>query len=479
MGSLFLRGILILRGGQYYISDETRYETSRDAARLLLQGQLGEALQEFTILPEHVGFKVIGIVPALIEQITGPSLVLPASYFALFSILNLYLIYLLARHGSQSRAEPMYALILAACSHSLLYYSRHLFPYDVSMSFGLLAMYVGLTGTQDHRSSLICGGLGFLCFISYNGYWSLAAFVMLASILRNNENCIRVVQKTIFTATGFAAPLLILVLSMSGSGTNMISAYRLFASSITQGSFSEGWSIPFEYFWHAEYSVILILSLLAILAVIRSPAEQKPLVAVWASGVLLIYLCLFVSSVMLREFVVYGRLARQMLPFLMLLAANGLTQLDLSRLAPYRLTRILLVLAVAQASWNFLLSYRLSYPRQITEELQAEFPGFEFSTKRLAFGAPTLCQSGGYAMENAKYFLQAPESTQQISGKVLWEAAHPLNFLPYQYEGYTSQQRQEFREQKLQMRFYKVDEQFMSENNPEWLAIKSCTIHEE
>ena len=40
--SLILRWILILRGGQYYISDETRYEVSRNAAQFLLQGQVGK-----------------------------------------------------------------------------------------------------------------------------------------------------------------------------------------------------------------------------------------------------------------------------------------------------------------------------------------------------------------------------------------------------------------------------------------------------
>ncbi len=82
--SLMLRWILIFRGGQYYISDETRYEVSRNAARFLLQNQFGEALRQFTISPEHLGFKVIGIIPALLERIVGTSLVFPAIFLASF-----------------------------------------------------------------------------------------------------------------------------------------------------------------------------------------------------------------------------------------------------------------------------------------------------------------------------------------------------------------------------------------------------------
>ena len=87
--SLILRWILIFRGGQYYISDETRYEVSRNAARFLSQGQLVKALEQFAISPEHLGFKVIGIIPTLLEQVVGSSVVIPAIFFSVFSVLNL------------------------------------------------------------------------------------------------------------------------------------------------------------------------------------------------------------------------------------------------------------------------------------------------------------------------------------------------------------------------------------------------------
>jgi hypothetical protein len=56
--SLALRWILIVRGGQYYIADEHRYEVSQNVATLLLQGQLGVAISQLIISPEHLGFKV-------------------------------------------------------------------------------------------------------------------------------------------------------------------------------------------------------------------------------------------------------------------------------------------------------------------------------------------------------------------------------------------------------------------------------------
>ena len=471
--SLLLRWILILRGGQYYIADETRYEVSRDAARLLVQGQLGEALRQFTISPEHLGFKLVGVIPGLIEQIAGPSLVLPAMFFSLFSVLNLYLIYLIAEHNQASSPEPLFALILAACAHSLLYYARHLFPYDLSMSFGLLSLYIALTGKQDTKSSMLCGSMGFLCFITYNGYWTLAIFVMLANILVNSKNHVELLQRSIVTGIGFLAPLVVLLLAMLVAGTNMISAYRLFATSITQGTYEEGWSLPFEYFWHAEHTGILILGVFSLLAIIRRPKEREQEILLWSTGLLFIYACLVIPSVFMHDFVVYGRLARQILPFLILLSAAGLSQMEQLSISRLNIPLLVLVLALVQAAWNFGESYQLSYPRQFSEALQAQFRGFEFSSKRLAYGAPTICQNNGYVIENTKYFLSVPETTQPVKGGILLDLSHPVNFLPYQYEGYTPEQRQEFRDRQLRMRFYRVEEEFISIYGKE---IKNCAI---
>ena len=474
--SLILRWILIFQGGQYYIADETRYEVSRDAARLLLQGQLGEALRQFTVSPEHLAFKVVGILPALMEHILGPSLVLPAMFFSLFSVLNLYLIFLLSRHCQDSSNESLYALFFAAACLSLLYYSRHLFPYDMAMSFGLLALYAALVRTQSIKASLVCGSLSFLCFITYNGYWPLAGFAMLVNVLINDSKITGILKKAILTTTGFLAPLALLLIVMLGSGTNMISAYQLFATSITQGSFEEGWSLPFEYFWHTEHVIMLILGLLSVYAVISIFRTKQNDASVWAGGVAFIYICLLIPSVFLHSFVVYARLARQLLPFLILLAAHGLALLEARKLVSYPLTMALLTSILIQAVWNFGISYQLSYPRQFSEELQAQFRGFEFSSKRMAYGAPTLCQSNGYVIENTKYFLSAPETTPLVKGDILREVPHPVNFLPYQYEGYTPEQRQEFRERQLRMRFYKADNEFVSNSNPAWTSIKNCTI---
>jgi hypothetical protein len=468
-----------LRGGQYFNSDETRYEVSLAAARLLWQGQLGEALRQFTISPEHLGFKVLGIIPALTEHIVGPSLVIPAMFFSFFSVLNLYLIFLLSQRSQITSNESLYALFFAASCLSLLYYSRHLFPYDMAMSFGLLALYVALERNQTMRTSLACGALSFLCFITYNGYWPLAGFAMLAHTLLDTKKVSGMLQKAILTALGFVTPLVIVILAMLWSETDMISAYRLFATSITQGLFEEGWSIPFEYFWYTEYIIILILGTLALLAVFSQFNEPRSYTWLWSGGILFIYLCLVIPSVVFEYFVVYARLARQLIPFLVLLAEQGLVQLEGRVAHGRRVTQFIFVVVFLQAAWSFTAAYQVSFPRDFAVEAQVRFSDFEFSSKRLAFGAPVICQYNGYMIEHAKFYVAPPKELPQVQGELLLSALHPTNYLPYLYEGDPPNFRQAYRTLKLRMNFYKADEGFMSETNPEWMAIENCVVPEE
>jgi hypothetical protein len=168
--SSVLRWILILRGGQFYFPDESRYGIAQDALVLLLEGKVKTAL--LTLMGElaHVGFKITALIPALFENVFNTTLALPAIFFSFFSILNLLLIWMIALKAGAPTRVANYALLIAACSQVLLYYSRHLFPYDQAMFFGLLGLYVALKNNPQPGVSFLCGTLSFLCIVTYNGY---------------------------------------------------------------------------------------------------------------------------------------------------------------------------------------------------------------------------------------------------------------------------------------------------------------------
>lgn len=475
--SLLLRWVLVMRGGQFYFSDEHRYQVSQEFVDFATQGKLAQGFSRLFIAPEHLGFKILGIFPALIEKLTHqPSLVIPALFFSLFSVFNLYLIFLLSQRAGASPLESLLALGIAAASQSLLYYSRHLMPYDPAMTFGLLSLFVGIKKTASIRDSFLCGVLGFLCFITYNGYWLMAGFAMLAHLFSETRQLSRLVHKGIGIAIGFAIPLLLILLAASLSGVNLMMEYSQFAGTVTQGDYAEGWSLPFEYFWHTEHFLIVALGLLSLYAIFNMLKTQEKNPGRWLGGILFIYIGLVLFSVFFHSFVVLGRLARQIMPFLILLAAHGLAQVHVRKTTPQYGVSLIMVFMWIQGLWNYGTAFMLSYPREFTATAQSHYPDFSFSEKRLAFGAPALCENNGYIMENAKYLLDAPELPSHIQGELLLSDAHPVSFVPYQFEGYTPEQRREFHQRNLRMNFYKIEN--VSANDDILKNIKNCFIRE-
>ena len=179
----------------------------------------------------------------------------------------------------------------------------------------------------------------------------------------------------------------------------------------------------------------------------------------------------------LHKFVVYGRLVRQLMPFLILLSATGLARISQSGSFGRKFTLLIAGCLFVQAVWNFNISYGVSYPKDFVRDVQAQFREFNFSPKRFAFGAPSICENKGYVIQNAKYFLTIPEMTQPIPGTVLMSALHPINFLPYQYEGYTPEQRQAFRNARLFMVFFKVKPDLATETELQEMGIKNCFVN--
>jgi hypothetical protein len=473
--SLAARWILVFRGGQDYFSDEVRYEFSRIVAKLLLQGDVSAAFTQIFKNPEHLGFQIIGIVPALVEYFTRDSLVIPGLFFSIFSVLNLYLIYAISLRAGANQKQALHALIFSAMSMSLLYYTRHLLPYDTGMTFGLLAVHAALDERPSARAALACGVLSFLCFITYNGYWILTGLTMVLCVLRRSDTFAGFFRTGIWTAIGFIAPALLLLEISALAGINLVEKYRSLSTTVSQGTLAEGWSLPFEYYWHTEHFVFIAFLVLAIPALFDQNKRNKT-AWTWAGAAAFIYLNMVLLSVVLQKFVVMARQVRQMTPFLILLAAGGLAVLEQRSSIGQKLVRGILAVLLLQAGWNYLSSYNLTYPREFVWKTQTRYPEFEFSEKRLAFGAPTLCQNNGYILEYVKHFELPPKADPEIQGQILLSAPHPDNFLPYQYEGYTYDQRLVFHELKPEMRLYKPEADFMSDTNPIWTAMKNCWI---
>jgi hypothetical protein len=455
--SSVLRWILILRGGQFYFPDESRYGIAQDALVLLLDGKVKTAL--LTLLDElaHIGFKLTALIPALFENIFDTTLALPAIFFSFFSILSLFLIWKIALEADAPVRVANYALLIAACSQVLLYYSRYIFPYDQAMFIGLLALYVALKDNAKPSVSFLCGVLSFLCLVTYNGYWVIAAFAMVVNFFKGTKEKYWIVKRSTFLGLGFLTPFSMLLMFCLIIGKDFFSDYRVYLQKIVQGSFNEGWSLPFEYFWHAEHGFLVIVGLLTFVALFQFLRKQNKFLYVAFGGTLFVYLCLVIPSNLTHTFVVYARTARQLMPFLVLTAAYGLSQVHSWKPVGSWLVNLVAAITIVQAGWNYQLAYKIVYPREFVQEIQERYPDFRISDKMMNFYAPLICKNNGFLAENFHIFYTWFQPLPSIPGEILMSAPHPENFLPHQYDGYTREERQAIRKENPKMIFYKLD----------------------
>lgn len=437
--SFLLRVFLVLSGGQYFFPDEARYEKSRAAADALWSGDMYGCLSALHS-SDHFLFKVIGLVPATMQIIFAPSPKIPALFFSLFSVASLWLMWGIVRRMGENERVALFAVSLLALCSTFLYYSRHLLPYDTAMAFGLLAVFVGLKSPLSTVDSIRCGLFSSCAFLTYNGYWVLAGFAMLTHTLRPPLTPGHCLRRALISGLSFAVPL-VAILSVSGTiasaGGNLFQQFLTFSGTVTQGSYSEGWNLPFCFLWHSEHFLILLWAA----ALIYSLREyvlgsRKEAMIFGLFGILFIYGILVVFSVVLEKFVVSGRLVRQIVPFFCILAALFLERLWTSAPKRKSLVIVVLVAVVFQASVNFLQPFTQVFP-------------LEF--RQLAAEASVPTGTGEYEVLFACYIYPEPLPVK-VTGKTIIQERHPLQFLPYQYEGFTPDQRSKLRSMDISMR---------------------------
>ena len=95
------------------------------------------------------------------------------------------------------------------------------------------------------------------------------------------------------------------------AGGNLIEGVIQFSGRVNEGTFEEGWRLPWAYLWHAEHTLLLVWLACTAWWLYRWPvALKRPTVRIAIVGLIALYAVLVVTSVFLEMFVVYGRLPR-------------------------------------------------------------------------------------------------------------------------------------------------------------------------
>lgn len=286
-----LRVALASCGGQLFWPDEGRYLSADNAVSAVAHHHLAAAFVELFGHADHVLFRVFGVPVATIEYISGHSHPLwVACYFSLFSVASIGLVWALALRTGADEEEAFWSAFLAASANSLFYYSRHYFPYDVSLMLMLLALWIGLRPGSARRSVAagLIVGIGFLV---YNGYWLLGGVVLCLHTLLGGGTT---VQGMLKRAAGALVGLVATVAAVIGLGHLAsgiaLRSYVSFAGTITQGDFGIGYRVIAQYLWSSERGVLLVLMVGAAAALIPSQGNARWRQALrWSGAILLLF----------------------------------------------------------------------------------------------------------------------------------------------------------------------------------------------
>ena len=443
--SFGLRAFIAWRGGQWFWPDEDRFEVSRHVARLMSEGRFYDAVGRLLAQPDHLLFKTAGLLPAGLEVAWGTPGWFSALFFAAASTWVLWLVHRVSRAAGGGHLEALIVLILAASATSLFYYSRHFLPYDLSLGLFLLSLICGLRPSAHPRNSLLTGFLACLGFLAYNGYWSLGAVLLGTHVLLALPQGRAMATRLTYALLGLTLPLFALALLSRVFGHDFFALLLSFAGTANQGELDRAWLFTVQYLWSAErgLAVLLLLALLFSLGRLDRSAGLRTLL--WPALTLALGALLLLPPGYFHHFAVTARHVRVLVPFLCLTAAWVLCHHP-RLLAHPRVVAGTVGLVVLQAAFNFARPLAQVFPRE-----------FEQMAIRLLAGARES-DLGPYKIVNAAFLHDASWAPAGPDpGRVLLRHAHPFQFAPYLYEGYSLALREGYLQRDLSMRVLRLD----------------------
>lgn len=477
LGILFLllagaaaRVPLVLSGGRFFIADEGRYLHGMRLYHAVMHGEWAVArgaLQHadnfgfiFASALCTAGQHLLAFVSGQSEWVPSwqslqHTLYLGGILLALAPLVGGWFLYRLAQRFGASDGEAFCAALILSLSNTAFYFSRHLFPYDLSLAMALGAAMVA-AGPGGAGRSLTAGLIGGAAFHVYNGYWyllPLIAAARLAGVGSPRERISGVVFTLVGEFLGVALPY------AWGSwmfGPDFFRSATIYARSVVQGLYREGWSFPAEYFWASEGIFGLLVVALPLAAGVRSKETIPPRVRALSAGIAGVYLLWVVVSVVAHVFVINARMTKPLVPLIALVGGWGLSWCWQAN----RGVGVAAAAAIVAASLiNLLPNYVLVFPR----EFEAAAIGRVGHPKRAASvsgtffaSSPVTVTAPDYLLLNAHYLFPVRGALSIPEGEIVFSAEHPLAHRPYQFDGFTPRQRELLRTADIRMKLIRL-----------------------
>lgn len=461
-----LRLALVQRGGQLFFPDETRYLRAASIVNQLPAFKFADGLGVLLAYEHHPGAKAAFTLPALLHRAAYAlqpeneqswaqywadehgDFRMSAAILALPSVFSISLIYLIARRSGGDVREALLAAILLAASNSWFIFSRHLLPYDMSICLALTAWAVSLRRpTNNWTLGMLVGFLLCSAFLVYMNYWLLVGLLGLLDSLSRAKSWREALTRLAQLVLGAALVLWIYSAhNLAVAQIDLLKEVSWFARSATLGSFDEGIVFPFRYFGDTEGIISLVWGaglLLACQQVWRRRLALRHRAIVWIGCLLALYAILSLLSGGLQVFVLYGRTVRILLPFIALVC--GWAFADWLRPRRSAVTALFVGAVGMLALFNFSGAAALRFPLDIERGALAEYSDLGIASsyigqKRIR-KAEAADLRGRYLLVNA-FYVYPIIPNERPAGRILFEAPHPSNYRPLQYEDMTPDMRE-------------------------------------
>jgi len=445
--------------GQDYFPDEARQHNSENMLDFMVHGDWAGAAWWLFSTQGRPGAVLIGLIPAAIQRWTGMNAVVVSQFNVVVSLVIVWLVYRILLTFAE-RWQAIAGTALFTLIHANSIYIRHLLPYDWALMFFLLACWIALRRKPMRLSMAQVALISLLCgfgFSIYPGYYPLIGIMGLLIIIFNR----RYVATLLVFATGMIAVQLIYVGLSPVARLSYVDLLRAFASTINQGDYTDSYAFAVSYLVDSEGvfgAALLVLFGVSVLLAIRRhdlDARVRGLIIL----TLLAYLAYATLVFVFHAAVYYGRLIHAYVPFILIGSVLALTTL------PPRYTRLvwggILALGAASLIVNAAIYLPLQYPNMVRTRLFADYPDLK-ACELITNIDWKLAATGGCDVMgvNVRFLWPGMDTKMAFEPPPNWEALyltnHPANYWPYQYEGYTRQERNDIRQRPHQLAIYRI-----------------------
>jgi hypothetical protein len=471
--------------GLYSNQDENRYISAQNAVEEIKHGNIAKGIDWLFSAQGRPGYVMVSMVPATIQIVVANYLLIgynnhsvlwiPYVFNLLVFLIILFIIYKISiRLGLQKSTSILITLLYSLTVNSYIYL-RHAFPYDISLMILTLSYYYFISANLNQSFSIkkvfLVGLLISFAFTVYPGYFQLvlALFTIITLKLYTEFGItINGLRRLVSLIVGLTTPILFFQGLSLMVGKSYFEESKTLSGTIIQGSFEENHSFLFKYFFDAEAPLGYILFLLVLFcsALIISGKSfcKNNIIKLTYLALFLVFSIFIFQGLVFKKMVFYGRLLHQYYPFIIILCGIGMQYLIDKFEYKYFLfiiSSIFFIMAIPNQIQYFRVEYAENLEKIIQKknikyrylENSCEWDSCEFpksiisslsarsdSTSKVLLHLVNWCYTRTDIMLNPKNKI-----TPDLSGRILIDTPHWINFPAYQYEGAGIMQREHFK----------------------------------